>query len=66
MAVGGAVGLVRTDGVVAGQVELAGEDANVAVTHQPLQRPQVGPSSQHLDGERVAEVMAVDVEARAP
>lgn len=60
------VALVSPDGIVAGQVEVAGQDANVTVPHQPPQGAQIGPRPQHLDGEGMAEPVAVDMHPHAP
>lgn len=62
MAINWVVRLVRPNRVVARQVQVACQDANVTVPHQPLEHTQVSPCAQHPQREGVAEMVRIDMQ----
>src|SRR5262249_519052 len=63
--VGRTVHPVRFDGLIIAQVEVAQQDLNARMTHQLLQRANVGAVAQHPDRERMAKAVWMDADPDA-
>ena len=61
-----AIRLMSADGSVAGDIETAGENADIAVSHQPLVRAPVDAGPQDVHGERRTEAVWMDADPGLP